>query len=102
VEKRKADAKREGDAVKAEQRGSELLQRRLDRAEGDAKRASEELPRLRMAVQNCKADLASAQRAQRRESAAARQLQQELAQLLDAVAGEKQLVRPARRCQSAG
>lgn len=93
AEKREAEAKRGRDAVKAEQRACELLQRRLERAELDVEKAAEELPGLRVAVQNCKASVASAQRTQRREAAAAQEAQQELERALGAVAGEKQLVR---------
>ena len=92
VEKKKADARRELEALKSEQRGRELVQRRLNRAELEAMQLADQLPGLRNAVHNMASQLGSEQREAAREAAAARQLATEVAALVEEVAAEKKLV----------
>lgn len=93
VEKKKADAAREAEAAKGEQRAREVCQRQLDRAEMEAMQLGEALPGLRIAVTNTAAQLAAEQREAAREVAAGAALTAELAALVEMVAGEKKLVR---------
>lgn len=92
VEKKQAEAKREADAVKWEQRGRGVVQRRLNRAELAVKEAQEALPGLANAVHNMRSQLGGEQRAQAREAEATRQLAGELAELVEVVAAERKLV----------
>lgn len=93
MEKKKADTTREAEAAKGEQRAREACQRRLNRAEMEAMQLGDALPGLRIAVANASAQLAAEQREAAREAAAGAALTAELAALVEAVAGEKKLVR---------
>ena len=92
MEKKKADAKREAEAAKAEQRARDVCQRRLNRAELEAMRLGEEIPGLRNTAHNAAAQLGSEQRVAAREAAAAAALAAELSALVGTVAQEKKLV----------
>jgi len=89
----KANAKREGEAVRSEQRGREVCQRRLNRAELEARQLAGELPGLQAAVSSLAAALASEQKVAERKAAEAAQLQDEVAGMVEQVAAEKKLVR---------
>ena len=97
VEKKKADAKREGEAVRSEQRGREVCQRRLNRAELEARQLAGELPGLQAAVASLAAALVGEQNAAEREAAEAARLQGEVAGMVEQVASEKKLVRAGVR-----
>lgn len=92
VEKKKGDAKREGEAVRAEQRTREVCQRRLNRAELEAHQLGEQLPGLQAAVASMAAALVGEREAEREAREAAR-LQEEVAGMVGQVAAERKLVR---------
>ncbi|PRW58036.1 coiled-coil domain-containing 146-like [Chlorella sorokiniana] len=91
VEKKKGDAKREGEAVRSEQRGREVCQRRLNRAELEARQLAGELPGLQAAVSSLAAALTGEQKAAEREAAEAARLQGEVAGMVEQIAAEKKL-----------
>lgn len=93
VENKKADAKREGEVVRSEQRGREVCQRRLNRAELESRQLAGELPGLHAAVASLAAALVGERKAAEREAAEAARLQGEVAGMVQQVAGEKKLVR---------
>lgn len=92
MEKKKADAKREGEAVRSEQRGREVCQRRLNRAELEARQLAGELHGLQAAVSSLAAALVGEQKAAEREAADAARLQGEVAGMVEQIAAEKKLV----------
>jgi hypothetical protein len=102
VEKKRGEAKREAEAVKCEQRGREVAQRRLNRAELEGKQLAEQLPGLQNTVANMEAQLAAEQRQAGREVAAGRKLAAEVAAMVGEVAVEKQLVSDRRWEESEG
>lgn len=97
MEKKKADAKREAEGVKSEQRAREVAQRKLNRAELEAAQLADQLPELRTAVANARGALGAEQRAATKAAEAGKALQAEMVALVETVAQEKQLVRGGGR-----
>lgn len=93
VEKKKGEARREAEAVKAEQRGRDVAQRRLNRAELEAKQLQEQLPGLHNTVHNLTSQLAADQREAAAQAQAARTLQAEVEGVVVRIVAEKKLVR---------
>ena len=91
VEKRRGNAWREAGAVKSEQRRRDVCQRRLNRAELDARQLGEQLPGLQAAVASLGGALAAERRVAAREAEATAALAGQLAALVAEVAGEQKL-----------
>ncbi|KAL4436789.1 hypothetical protein ABPG75_003928 [Micractinium tetrahymenae] len=91
VEKKEGEAKREAEAVKAEQRGRDVTQRRLNRAEREAKQLQEQLPGLRNTVHNLAGQLAADQREAAAAAQAARALQTEVEGTVESVVAERKM-----------
>lgn len=79
--------------MRAEQRGREVCQRRLNRAELEARQLGEQLPGLQAAVGSMAAALVGERRAAEQEAWEAARLQEEVAGMVGQVAAERKLVR---------
>ena len=92
MKKRKGDAKREAEAVRAEQRGREVTQRRLNRAELEAMQLQEQLPGLQNTLHSLASQLEADQLEAAAAAQAARALQAEVEGAVEQVVAEKRMV----------
>lgn len=93
MKKRKGDAKREAAAVRAEQRGRDVTQRWLNRAELEAKELQEQLPGLQNTVASLASQLAADQQAAATAAQAAAAQQAEVESMVEGVVAQKKMVR---------
>lgn len=98
MKKRKGDAKREAEAVRAEQRGREVTQRRLNRAELEAMQLQEQLPGLQNTLHSLASQLEADQLEAAAAAQAARALQAEVEGAVEQVVAEKRMVRQLAPC----
>ncbi|KAL4432605.1 hypothetical protein ABPG77_000542 [Micractinium sp. CCAP 211/92] len=91
VKKRKGDAKREAAAVRAELRGRDVTQRRLNRAELEAKELQEQLPELQNTVASLASQLAADQQAVAAVAQAAAAQQAEVERMVEGVVAQKKM-----------